>query len=1613
MKNSAIISLLWPKFQSALLSFAAAHPEITQVLSARFITSELRQELQRLDVAFIVLEELLTENDFSEIKASSHNISGAVTAITSTLGWDDYCNQQQIDPKTFANDLINISAATLPEEILIIYALDKAAQQFDLRLLIMSEDVTALGKTAALWCKKQGIPSLHLAHATALASPYTVHAGLWADTLAVYSQRGAEGYLDLGIAPERIRITGNPAWDDLFETPPALKALHRNRLNIEHALQPNAPLLVFGPTWAPNLSATGDEAVFGRSLKDFIRSVEAVSELGLMVNAVIKDREHNLAFGQRRLQEICAELGISSKRYHYLAGPAAPWLMAADAVISVESNLSIEAMLCGTPAINLSYDWGQNLGPCFDGDAGILDCEPERLTTLILKLLGETGFSGAVKQRLKAARPRYHLNGGDGQAAGRVAAVMSEMLRPKNQNDRYVWQDCLDVPDIDATGYHGGARGDLVDYFTNAPKMLLDIGCAAGGTGAAFKQKYPEGTVWGFELNRSAAAIASQRLDRVFTGKFEETDLAAAGLQPGSVDAVILADVLEHMYNPWKVMEVLRPWLSPTAQIAVSIPNVRNLALMDDLAKGYFRYERLGLLDITHIRFFTYKELQRFFHETGYHVVKNVFGIDTRLNEIFQRYKDHCPCDIDTGKMVIRNVSQEELMEMCSLQFFMLIEPGREQLVGYEQVGQFQQAPEQVYANFLSSHLITRPEAEMFERRLAEWESERGSAPRVLITIYLLPEYFEALTASIQALAGQYYDHVEVVIASPAEVPDELRAGTRIRWHQSSAAPHATLNQVIADSDADWVLSLNAGDQIAPHALLLLLEAAHTHPDWKLIYADDDRRDSKTGVFDQPFFKPDFDTDYLHSLPWIGDCYLISRQTLEELGGYAPEFAGMAEYQLQLRLLEQYGPAVFGHVPDILFHLVRERSTAKQPTEQLLQLGQQALARHLENHGLPAESVKTGSLPGTYRVDYPLPAEAMVSIVLLSHNRPDTLRRSLAALLAQTAQLPDGLQCEIIVIDAASDDPETLAYLQEIDGSDNDRLRVFPADSIEQGYTRLLNIGAAQTCGDYLLFLAADCVPLSPNWLTAMLAHANRPGIGCVGGRLIDKQGQIVSAGRILGLLGDAASPWQGIKFDQPGYFGRLHCTQQRQALSLECLLLKRATFVEAGGFDEGFRYLFADADLCLRLRAQGLAHVWTPEATLMHEALDLLILSDIHDDEKQGVYEVDRNRLYDFWLDALANDPSYNRNLSLFNTEGVIEPRSELTKLKLTWRPLPRMLAIPMDNAGCGNYRVVEPFNAALKANQVDGWCRFGTFQPLDVARMAPDILYLQRHVLDVHQAALANYRRHFPQTRIVFELDDLMWAVPEKSVHRKDLPADLRERITHSLSLCDRLIVTTEPLAEMLRDLAPEVRVVPNSIDTAIWGTLTPRRRKDPKPRVGWAGGSSHTGDLEILLPVIEALKDEVDWVFFGMFPAGTRELIQEYHGGVSFAEYAPKLATLDLDLALAPLEENLFNECKSNLRLLEYGVLGYPVIATDLTPYRCGLPVTLVDNAPTSWIEAIRKAVADRDALASTGDALRTAVLRDWTLDKFQESWRSAWLDETAPREARGFISSQRAL
>ena len=132
-------------------------------------------------------------------------------------------------------------------------------------------------------------------------------------------------------------------------------------------------------------------------------------------------------------------------------------------------------------------------------------------------------------------------------------------------------------------------------------------------------------------------------------------------------------------------------------------------------------------------------------------------------------------------------------------------------------------------------------------------------------------------------------------------------------------------------------------------------------------------------------------------------------------------------------------------------------------------------------------------------------------------------------------------------------------------------------------------------------------------------------------------------------------------------------------------------------------------------------------------------------------------------------------------------------------------------------------------------------------------------------------------------------------------------------------------------------------------------------------------------MIVEVVRTLAGEVEWVFMGMCPDALQPYVHEFHPGVAIADYPNRLAALDLDLALAPLEDNLFNRCKTNLRQLEYGACGYPVVCSDIDPFRdSGLPVTLVRNRTDDWLQAIRMHLADPDATANANLAARLPYL-----------------------------------
>ena len=174
-------------------------------------------------------------------------------------------------------------------------------------------------------------------------------------------------------------------------------------------------------------------------------------------------------------------------------------------------------------------------------------------------------------------------------------------------------------------------------------------------------------------------------------------------------------------------------------------------------------------------------------------------------------------------------------------------------------------------------------------------------------------------------------------------------------------------------------------------------------------------------------------------------------------------------------------------------------------------------------------------------------------------------------------------------------------------------------------------------------------------------------------------------------------------------------------------------------------------------------------------------------------------------------------------------------------------------------------------------------------------------------------------------------------------------------------------------------------------------PLRRGERKPVVGWAGGVGHGGDLELIVELVRETHREIDWVFFGMCPPALQSIVKSVEVGVPTLQYPAKLMHMasQWDLAVAPLEVNAFNECKSNLRLLEYGWCGVPVVCSDVTPYQGGLPVTRVKNRYKDWRSAV---LGQLEALASgenPGQALQDVVARDWMLKgEHLAHWQSQW-------------------
>ncbi len=275
-------------------------------------------------------------------------------------------------------------------------------------------------------------------------------------------------------------------------------------------------------------------------------------------------------------------------------------------------------------------------------------------------------------------------------------------------------------------------------------------------------------------------------------------------------------------------------------------------------------------------------------------------------------------------------------------------------------------------------------------------------------------------------------------------------------------------------------------------------------------------------------------------------------------------------------------------------------------------------------------------------------------------------------------------------------------------------------------------------------------------------------------------------------------------------------------------------------------------------------------------------------------------------------------------------------------------------------------------------------------------DVIVIHRE----HQSSTLKFIREAQDLKklIVYDLDDNLWHLDPKN------PSSLfwkRPEVSQGVIDCikasDIVTVSTNYLGKVISHLNKNINLLPNMLPSKFWQV---EREKHPgKVIVGWAGGAQHFSDLEILRGVIEQILDDYPQVEINLagmpsYPFKSQSRIRMLK--VSTVENYPKETLSRFDIGLAPLIDNQFNRCKSDLKFIEYGILGIPMIGSPVQPYlesvEHGKTGFLAKN-PKDWLKYLKRLIEDEDLRKEIGENARK-VAEKRTIEKNVHLWEEVY-------------------
>ncbi len=536
--------------------------------------------------------------------------------------------------------------------------------------------------------------------------------------------------------------------------------------------------------------------------------------------------------------------------------------------------------------------------------------------------------------------------------------------------------------------------------------------------------------------------------------------------------------------------------------------------------------------------------------------------------------------------------------------------------------------------------------------RAAERDANFASEPLIslVVPLYETPEDF--LKELVDSVEAQTYANWELVFADGSQSDHlgfllrEMAPGEkRIRYiHLSeNRGISENTNAAIREAKGEWIAFADHDDVLDPSAFWEVVNILAQNPKADLVYTDEDKLSVKGHFLFQPFFKPDYDPDYLTGTNYICHFLLIRASLLSGIGLLDPDFDGAQDYDLVLRASERARDVV--HVPKVLYHWrSHSGSTAADPGSKryAFEKGRKAVEAHLRRIGLRGKVEETSEF-GHYRTSLAVEGRPLVSVLIPSRDHPELLRRCVRSILAQT----DYHNYEILIIENGSHLTEThelYRTLTEVDA----RVRVIRWSEPDFNYSRINNFAAREAKGDYLLFLNNDTEVLMSGWMEEMLGYCSRTDVGAVGAYLTYPDGRIQHCGVILGICGGVATHmFGGMRMDAFPEGSRARATQDVSAVTAAAMMTKRKLFFDLGGFEESLAVAYNDIDYCLKVRNKGLLVVADAYARLLHDE-SASRGSDAEEGAKKARLAREAQILLNRWPAVFGScDPYYNPNLT------------------------------------------------------------------------------------------------------------------------------------------------------------------------------------------------------------------------------------------------------------------------------------------------------------------------------------------------------------------------------